>query len=149
MKFTIKHFNELNGEEVLNIASARTKVFILEQNIQEEDLDILDLDAYHMYLNDNGIYAYCRILKPGKAYSEASIGRVLVTKEYRKKGIANEMMREAVDFIFNNLKEEKIKISAQGYIASLYESVGFEKEGEVYDEVGIPHIKMTLSCNKC
>lgn len=149
MDFIIKHFSSLSAEEVFNIIGARTKVFILEQNIKEEDLDSLDLDAYHMYLDNNGVVAYCRILKPGKAYKEAAIGRVLVTKEYRKKGIANKMMKEAVNFIFNKMNEDSIKISAQEYVVSLYESLGFEKEGKVYLEAGIPHIKMTLRRKNC
>lgn len=142
MKFEIKHFNELSKKELLEIVKARTEVFIIEQKIMETDIDELDESAYHMFLKDNGVIAYCRLLEAGKAYEEASLGRVLVTKENRKAGIAKKMMEEAVKFIVNDLKEDKIKISAQEYIMPLYKSIGFKEQGEVYDEVGIPHIKM-------
>ncbi|KMT23163.1 GNAT family N-acetyltransferase [Clostridium cylindrosporum] len=145
MKFEIKHFSDLTSSEVYSIARVRANVFILEQNIlDEEDLDGIDLDAYHVFLKDEDIIAYCRILKPGAAYKDASIGRVLVAKEHRKKGIAEKMMIEAVKFIFEEMNENSITISAQEYVSRLYESIGFVKIGEVYDEVGIPHIKMTL-----
>lgn len=146
MNFKVKHFNKLSPKEVHKIAKVRTNVFIIEQNINEDDLDDLDFDSYHMYLENDKeeIIAYCRILKPEVVYKEASIGRVIVTKENRRKGIAENMMREAIDFIFSRLEEDKVKISAQEYVAKLYESVGFEKLGDVYDEVGVPHIKMIL-----
>lgn len=146
MNFKVKHFSELSEKELLEIVKSRTEVFVIEQKIIEEDIDEVDRNSYHMFLEDSGIAAYCRILKAGQVYNEASIGRVLVTKENRNKGLAKTMMEEAIKFIFNKLNEDKIKISAQEYIVPLYKSLGFVTKGEVYDEVGIPHIKMI--CNR-
>ena len=44
----------------------------------------------------------------------------------------------------NNLNEEHITLSAQYYIKDLYKSLGFKEISDVYDEVGIPHVKMRL-----
>ena len=44
----------------------------------------------------------------------------------------------------NDLKEEHITLSAQYYIKDLYKSLGFKEISDVYDEVGIPHVKMRL-----
>lgn len=147
MKFIAKHFSELTGEEILDIIKIRTRVFIFEQKINEDDIDEFDIDAYHMYMySDNGeITAYCRILNPETAYKEASIGRVLVESGYRRKGLGKEIMEEAVKFVFEELGYSEIKISAQEYVEKLYETIGFKRVGEVYDEVGIPHIKMIIN----
>ena len=51
-------------------------------------------------------------------------------------------MEKAVDFIVNELKEEEIIISAQLYVKSLYENVGFKVISEPYIEAEIEHIKM-------
>lgn len=146
MNWNIKRFDELSVDELYEICKARYEVFVCEQKIVEEnDFDDLDKEVYHIYLEDKGkVIAYARIIQSGKAYEEASIGRVLVLNEYRRRGLASELLNKAIDFIRNELKEEKIKISAQLYAKGLYESVGFKVISDVYDEVNIPHVKMIL-----
>ena len=88
------------------------------------------------------IVAYSRILPKGLSYDHASIGRVLVLQSYRRKGVAQEMMKACIEFIKQNFDETEIIISAQLYVKAMYESVGFKVISDVYDEVNIPHIKM-------
>ena len=88
------------------------------------------------------VIGYCRLLTPGLSYEEASIGRVLVLKEYRNKGLAKEMMLKAIEEIKKNYNVSNITISAQTYIKNLYISVGFKEVSEEYEEAGIPHVKM-------
>lgn len=144
MDFIIKHFNDLTANEFYEIAKARFEVFVMDQKIvEEQDFDNKDKQCYHAFLYDNNkIVAYSRIVPKGLSYDEASIGRVLVLKEYRRKGLAEEMMRQCVSYIIEELDEREITLSAQNYVRKLYESVGFKPVGDVYDEVGIPHIKM-------
>lgn len=146
MQWYIKKFAKLSVNELYEICKARYEVFVCEQKIvQENDFDDLDKEVYHIYLEDKGkVVAYARILQRGIAYEEASIGRVLVLKEYRRRGLAKELVNKAIDFIKNELKEDKIKISAQLYVKNLYESLGFKVISSVYDEVSIPHVKMIL-----
>ena len=66
----------------------------------------------------------------------------MVLKSHRDKGLARKLMDFTLDFIENELKEERIKISAQEYLVEFYESLGFKKYGHVYLEVEIPHVKM-------
>ena len=49
------------------------------------------------------VVAYCRIVPKEIGYDYTSIGRVLVLSSYRRKGIAQEMIKVALDFIKNNL----------------------------------------------
>lgn len=143
-----KRFSELTIEELYEIAKVRYEVFACEQKITcENDFDDKDKECVHLFAIDNEgnkerIVGYCRLLPPGLTYKEASIGRVLVLKEYRGKNIGAEMMRVAIKEIEKHYGENKITISAQSYIKVMYERVGFKQASDEYDEAGISHIKM-------
>ena len=147
MKWNIKKFQDLNVEELYEICKARYEVFGCEQRVfQENDLDDVDKDVYHLFLEDKGIIAaYARLIPGGIKYDGATIGRVLVLKEYRRRGIATELLKRGIDFIENNLYEKEIVISAQLYAKDLYEAVGFKVISDIYEEVEIPHVKMKLA----
>lgn len=146
MNFEIKGFNELTAYDMYEIAKSRFEVFVCEQEITEEqDFDDKDKECYHVMLKENGrVVAYSRIVPKGLSYDNISIGRVLVLKSYRRKGIAQEMMKVCLDFIKNNLDENVVVLSAQEYAKGMYESVGFKVISEVYNEVNIPHVKMKV-----
>ena len=143
-KWTIKKFDELTLRELYEITRSRFEVFIHEQNIVcEEDLDGLDDKCTHIFLEENNrIVAYSRIVPQGLNYENVSIGRVLVLNEFRRKGIAQEMLMVAINYIKENIKDNKIVLSFQLYAKGLYASVGFVPYSDVYEEAGIPHIKM-------
>ena len=146
MEWKIKSYNSLTLDELYEICKVRYEVFVCEQRIyQENDFDDIDKKVFHIFLEDKGkIVAYARIIPSGVTYNSAAIGRVLVLKEYRRKGIASELMKRSIDFIKEELKEKKITLSAQLYAKDLYESVGFKVDSDIYNEVDIPHVKMVL-----
>ena len=146
MKFEIVKFNELSVDDMYEIAKSRFEVFVCEQGITEEqDFDDKDKECYHIMLKENGrIVAYSRIVPKGLAYEYTSIGRVLVLENHRRKGIAQKMMKFALDFIKNNLDENIVVLSAQEYVKDMYSSVGFKVISEIYNEVNIPHVKMKI-----
>ena len=146
MKFEIVKFNELSVDDMYEIAKSRFEVFVCEQGITEEqDFDDKDKECYHIMLKENGrIVAYSRIGPKGLAYEYTSIGRVLVLESHRRKGIAQKMMKFALDFIKNNLDENIVVLSAQEYVKDMYSSVGFKVISEIYNEVNIPHVKMKI-----
>lgn len=147
-EFRSKYFNELNITELYEIVKSRYEVFACEQEITcENDFDDKDKECIHLFALDNEIgndkvIGYCRLLPPGLSYNEASIGRVLVLKEYRGKDIAKEMMIKAIEVIQKEYRVNEITLSAQSYIKNLYKKVGFKEASEEYDEAGIPHVKM-------
>jgi ElaA protein len=97
-----------------------------------------------MIKKNSNIIAYIRVLNSGISYSNSSsIGRVLVIKEARRKGIARKIVQVGIDYIIDILKEEKITIGAQEYLKSFYESLGFISVSDVYLEDGIPHLDMS------
>ena len=95
-------------------------------------------------MDNNRVVAYCRIVPAGIAYDNISLGRVLVLNDYRRKGLAQIMIKEALKFIKEELKEDTVVLSGQVYAKGLYESVGFKAISDVYDEVHIPHVKMKI-----
>ena len=146
MNFAIKTFNELTIDELYEIVKARFEVFVCEQKIvEDQEFDDKDKVSYNIMLKENDkVVAYCRIVPKEIGYDYTSIGRVLVLSSYRRKGIAQEMIKVALDFIKNNLNENIVVLSGQLYEKGLYESVGFNVISDVYDEVNIPHVKMKV-----
>ena len=109
-KWKIKKFDELTLKQLYEITRCRCEVFIQEQKIVcEEELDGLDDKCIHVFLEeDERIVAYCRIVPNGINYENISIGRVLVTNKFRRKGIAQEMLNVTVEYIKSNLKKIKL-----------------------------------------
>ncbi|SUY48416.1 acetyltransferase [Clostridium putrefaciens] len=143
MQVFIKEFNELSLDELYDILSLRNEVFIVEQNCAYEDCDGKDKFCYHVYYKEGKeIIAYARILKKGLSYEEVSIGRVIIKKPYRRKRLAFELMKNAIEFIQVSLKEDSIRLSSQVYAKGLYESLGFKEVSDEYLEDNIPHIEM-------
>lgn len=52
------------------------------------------------------------------------------------------MLKEAIKFIEDDLKETEIRISAQAYLIDFYESLGFVVVSDIYLEDDIEHIEM-------
>ncbi|MBU5592225.1 GNAT family N-acetyltransferase [Clostridium sp. MSJ-4] len=143
MNLFIKKFHELSLEELYDILALRSEIFVVEQNCIYEDCDGKDKFAYHLYYKEKDeILAYSRILDKGISYGEISIGRVVVNKNHRRKGLAEKMMKKAIEFVEKDLRESSIRLSAQVYAKGLYESVGFKEVSEEYLEDNIPHIEM-------
>lgn len=148
MKWKLKKFKELSGEEMYEILKVRSEVFVVEQECPYQDPDSKDQNAYHLFVQEDGnIIAYLRILEKGISYDEISIGRVLINKDYRGKDLSRKLMLKAIEFIENNLNEKEIKISAQAYLLDFYKSLGFKEVSEVYLEDNIPHIDMLYKKN--
>ena len=146
MNFEIKNFSELTVDDMYEIAKSRFEVFVCEQEIiEEQDFDDKDKLCHHVMLKEDGrIVAYSRIVPKGIGYENISIGRVLVLNGHRRRGIAQKMMKVALEFIKNNLNENIVVLSAQEYLKEMYSSVGFKVISDVYDEVNIPHVKMKI-----
>ncbi|RCW49817.1 GNAT family N-acetyltransferase [Halanaerobium sp. ST460_2HS_T2] len=145
MDLHIKKFEELTNQELYKIIEARINVFVVEQDCPYYECDNKDQNSFHLFYQDREqIAAYLRIILPGVSYEEASIGRVLVNKKYRREGLGLEMMKQAISFIKDNLNTELIRISAQEYILDFYKSLGFEIVSDRYLEDNIPHFEMVL-----
>ena len=144
----IKTFSELDIEDLYQILRLRSEVFVVEQDCVYQDIDNKDQNAIHIYYKENDeIVAYTRIFKPGYYYENPSIGRVVVSKKNRGKYLGKKVMMDSIEYIKQNIKGEKIELSAQKYLDNFYKDLGFYKIGEDYLEDGIPHQRMILRIN--
>ncbi|MCY7492359.1 GNAT family N-acetyltransferase [Bacillus safensis] len=142
IKWTCHTFEQLSKEDLYLILMERVNVFVVEQTCPYPEIDHRDQEALHLIAKENGvIVAYCRIFQNRIMYKEASIGRVLVTQAGRKKGYGKLLLIKALEKL-SELGETSVKIQAQAYLKSFYESFGFKAGSDVYDEDGIPHLDM-------
>ena len=145
---TAKTFSELNIEELYQILRLRSEVFVVEQDCVYQDIDNKDKNAIHLYYKvKEEIIAYTRIFKAGDYYENPCIGRVVVSKEERGKDFGKKIMIDSIEYIKQNIKGEKIELSAQKYLDNFYKDLGFYKIGEDYLEDGIPHQRMIKEIN--
>ncbi len=145
MSWYIKHYNELTKADLYSILKLRSEVFVVEQDCVYNDLDSLDFDAYHIYKKESGnVIAYARVLPAGSRFVEMSIGRVLVSFDYRGKRLGVALMQNAIEFIQNTFGVNQIRISAQEYLKQFYVDLGFVPNSDIYLEDGIRHLEMVL-----
>ena len=142
MNLYIKHFNELTTMELYRILRARAEIFVAEQDCVYQDLDNKDLNAWHVWYEDeDGVAAYCRVLDKGVSYEgEGSIGRVIAVK--RGTGLGYKVMMEGIRVAEEKFGQTSLRISAQQYAQGFYEKCGFVRVSEPYLEDDIPHVQM-------
>ena len=146
LKWKLNYFKELSTDELYTILQLRNEVFVVEQNCIYQDADSKDSISFHLSGWDGvNLVAYCRILPPGVSYTEASIGRVVSSPQYRNKGYGKQLMNEAIIHTLAQFECNTIKISAQLYLQKFYEQLGFVKLSDSYLEDNIPHIEMLFS----
>ncbi|MFK7813784.1 MAG: GNAT family N-acetyltransferase [Maribacter sp.] len=138
-----KSFDQLNTNELYNILQLRSEIFVVEQDCVYQDLDGKDQKALHIIGTKNDkVVAYTRIFKAGDYLAQASIGRVVVAAGERKHGFGLDIMKASIKAVEENFNETSIALSAQTYLKSFYNSLGFIEEGGEYLEDGIPHVMM-------
>ena len=139
MQTHIQKFTQLSTQELYQIYKLRVDVFVVEQQCPYHEIDDIDLESYHIYLqNDNSkILAYCRLYKIEDTFH---IGRVIASE--RRKGYGTQIMKKAVKFATEELHADTIIIEAQTYAKNFYEKLGFIQTSEPFDEDGIEHMQM-------
>ena len=130
------------AEYLASIKKIRTKVFQKEQGISTElEFDGLDHTATHLlaYIDGKPV-GTARIRSIDK--KTLKIERLAVLPGARRRGIGKQLTQKALAFAQKHHYQNAI-LNSQLYITSLYEQLGFIRVGEVFDEAGIPHIKMS------
>ena len=144
MTWLEKTFAELSASELYSILELRQRVFILEQACLYQDLDGKDDRCAHLWTRaaSGELSAYLRILPPGLAYPEPSLGRVIVDPSTRGSGLGVALMREGLARARAKYGPLPIRIGAQAYLERFYASLGFRRVSEDYEEDGIAHLEM-------
>lgn len=140
----LTYFSALKPIELYAALQLRNEVFVVEQNCVFQDADGKDPECHHLFLwEGDNLAAYARLLPRGLAYAEMSIGRIISSPAYRRKGAGKALLSASIHYCFELFGPGPIKIGAQLYLQKFYESFGFQQSGDLYLEDGIEHIEMT------
>ena len=135
-------FADLDAAAAYDVWRLRQDVFVVEQDCAYPDLDGRDTEpgTRHVLLHedDGELIGYARILDDGDAWR---IGRVVIARDGRGQGLADVVMRAAIE----ECPGRDIVIDAQSPLAGWYASLGFSVEGVEFLEDGIPHLPMRRS----
>lgn len=124
-----------------SIQQIRYLVFQVEQGVSADlEFDGKDETATHLlaYLDGQPV-GTTRIRRLND--QTAKVERVAVIKTARGAGIGKRLMVDAIAFL-QNANVAEVQIHAQEAVRDFYQRLGFEPEGEIFVEAGIPHVKM-------
>ncbi|MBW4635923.1 MAG: GNAT family N-acetyltransferase [Iphinoe sp. HA4291-MV1] len=123
------------------IQAIRKSVFQEEQGVDPNlDFDGEDETSQQLIAYLNGEYVGTARIRYFDR-NTAKIERLAVLPVARGYGIGKKIMEKALEIIANrNIPE--VVVNAQEYVKSLYQQLGFQQEGEVFEEAGIRHVTM-------
>lgn len=135
----IKSMPSIDLHDILKL---RQDIFIIEQTCFYDDIDGRDPQSHHLLLKDlDKLAAYSRIVPPGNKFTEVSIGRIVVHKDYRGQGLGRKIVSESLEWV-QQMGFKMVRIEAQAHLQKFYSELGFEPASEIYEEDGIPHLQM-------
>lgn len=125
----------------------RIAVFVREQDVpldaEVDRHDLHDASCIHTIARGPG----GRPVGTGRVYEElpgvARIGRMAVLPAYRSRGIGMGIL-EALLVEARRLQAREVVLDSQVHALRFYGSRGFQQEGPVFDDCGIPHQRMRL-----
>jgi predicted GNAT family N-acyltransferase len=117
----------------------RREVFIREQKIADSDeWDDEDAGSVHVLARLNRDPVGTGRLNPA-----GKIGRIAVFAGMRGRGIGTRILLRLLDEA-RRLGIREPYLHAQVQAVPFYERLGFSCRGDVFDEAGIPHVRMSL-----
>lgn len=130
--------------EELNMAfNIRTKVFIEEQGVPEEDefdkYDRNESEAVHLLILQDDKPVGTGRIRFTEGYGK--LERICVDKNYRSGGFGKEIIFE-LERIAKENKQTKVKLHGQTQAASFYQKLGYKICSDVFSEDGIDHFLM-------
>ena len=143
MNLIIKKFDELTNKELYEILKSRAAIFIIEQNINYQDLDDIDYKSLHCFYKENDkVIAYLRAFYKEDNKDIVKIGRVLTLKH--NQGLGRKLLTESLPQIIKIMKPKKITMGAQKYAIGFYQKFGFQVVSDEFIEEEILHVIMEL-----
>jgi len=123
----------------------RFAVFVEEQGVPAE-LEMDDQDAHCLhalaYWTDADA-ADGRAIGTGRLLPDGHIGRMAVLKDWRGRGAGRALLRALIDAA-RRRGDPEVALNSQVQALGFYRAEGFEPEGAVYEEAGIPHQAMRM-----
>jgi ElaA protein len=141
-------FHALSAHTLYRLLCLRSEVFVVEQNCVFLDMDGVDAQCLHVLgevVDQDGtahLHASTRLVPPGVAFAEASIGRVVTAPAARGGGMGHALMAESLRLLERVWGPQPVRIGAQSHLEAFYHRHGFVSDNKPYIEDGIPHIEM-------
>ena len=141
-------FDDLDARTAYDVWRLRQDVFVVEQQCPYPDLDGHDFEpgTRHVTLEVDGELAgYLRILDDPPTGSgtatgtgTARIGRVLLARAFRGRGLADRLMEAALE----EIGDRPSRLDAQLPLTGWYARYGYVVTGPEFLDDGIPHVPM-------
>ncbi len=148
MQIRRARFDDLSPRDLHALLQMRQSVLIVEQASPYPDLDGRDPDALHLIASlagDPAPLGCARCLGPeATAGDSVAFGRLAVLPSQRGTGLGRRLVAESLACLAERWPDRDVVIGAQLYLERFYGGFGFLREGDVYDDGGIPHITMRL-----
>ena len=130
------------------VRQIRQAVFVDEQACPPElEWDAHDADdargrsCFHLLGRWNGTPAATARWRP--IGDTAKLERFAVLAEHRGRGLGRAMVTAALEAA-RAAGHRRFMLHAQAHLEAFYQSFGFSRAGEPFDEAGIEHVKMVL-----
>jgi predicted GNAT family N-acyltransferase len=132
-----------NDKDFVKIKKIRRTVFSDELGISESELfDECDESCNHFIIFDGkSIVGSVRFVSFGKTIK---LERMAILQKYRKKNYGKNCILQLKEF-YNALGYTLIFLDSIYSIRNFYKKCGFLEEGEIFQRVGIDHIRMSLT----
>lgn len=137
-----------NEGELFQALAIREIVFIEEQSVPESlERDAEDASAFHVLaLKGKHAIGTGRLVElpeppPGQTGRWGRIGRMAVLSSDRKSGTGARLL-EALEAEARRRTLTGIKLHAQLSAMEFYKRHGYEPDGAVFEEAGMPHLEM-------
>ena len=128
-------------QELEQVFSVRTQVFVHEQNVpEEEEIDHLEEESIHFLVTDEegnpaGAGRFRVVDEEGK------VERICVMPEFRSKGVGKALMNAIEQYgLTKHIKT--FKLNAQNQAIPFYEKLGYSVTSDEFMDAGIPHHTM-------
>lgn len=137
------------------VQSVRRAVFVDEQHVPDADeWDEWDAEAsrgrtvHHLLATQDGAPVgaarWRSVSGAATSPGTAKLERFAVMPEARGAGLGRQLVARALADA-RAAGHRRFVLHAQTYVTGLYQSFGFEPQGEPFDEDGLEHVKMTLA----
>lgn len=142
IEIRILGFTELDAHAAHSVWKLRQDVFVVEQECPYPDLDGRDPEPgtrHVLVLEDGTLVGYLRILDDSGASGPlARVGRVVLDRSVRGRGLADAMMEAAL----TEIGDRPSVLDAQAPLADWYARFGYTVSGPAFVEDGIEHLPM-------
>ena len=131
-----------DDEKFADVRQVRNNVFVVEQGVSESDeYDDFESSSRHYLITKNDVS--CGVARWRNTDKGIKLERFAVLAKFRGSGLGKRLVEEVLKDVLP--MKRKIYLHAQIQTVDFYQKLSFEKDGEIFEEAGIKHYKMTFT----